>query len=166
MVRSAFSICCSCQLVLATGSFSEHRPLYSVSTLLIGEMLEVARYGPHGGKLHLVYRGWWGYSTWRKKNLHFDHHYIGNSNANHITLHDVYCMFHVRSWGCFEKNISRRPFRQRICCLYITNRRFSHSLTLIHTSEQTHIIGPTRCKLQDGWKPLQPAAKRSMIHLV
>jgi len=34
---------------VAKGSFSDHWPLYLVLTLLLGEMLDVARYGPHGG---------------------------------------------------------------------------------------------------------------------
>jgi len=32
--------------------------VYLVLTLLLGKMLDVARYGPYGGKLHLLCQGW------------------------------------------------------------------------------------------------------------
>jgi len=37
----------------------EHWTLHLVLTLLMGEMLDVARYRPHRGKLHLSCRGWY-----------------------------------------------------------------------------------------------------------
>jgi len=40
-----------CLAEMATGSFSKHGALYFVLTLLMGEMLDVATYGPDGGKL-------------------------------------------------------------------------------------------------------------------
>jgi hypothetical protein len=42
----AWLICLICQLEVEKCSISEHRPLYHVLTLLLGEMLDVARYGP------------------------------------------------------------------------------------------------------------------------
>jgi len=46
-------------LVVAKSSFLEHWPLYCVLTLLMGDMLDVGRDGPHGGKLPLSHRGWY-----------------------------------------------------------------------------------------------------------
>jgi len=66
--------------------FSEHWPLYFVLTLLMDKMLDVARYGPHRGKLRLLCRGWYASLTWTKHNLDFDHHWIGNSNANRTSF--------------------------------------------------------------------------------
>jgi len=48
-----------CLLVVAKGSSSEHRPMYFAFRLLMGEMLDVARYGLQGGKLGLVCPGWY-----------------------------------------------------------------------------------------------------------
>jgi len=50
--------CHICPWEVAKGSFSEHWPFYLVLTLLLGEMLVVARNGPHGGKLRLWGEGW------------------------------------------------------------------------------------------------------------
>jgi len=55
---SALPIYHICRPVVVKGSFSEHWPLYFVLTLLIGMMLDVARYGPHEGKLRLLCRVW------------------------------------------------------------------------------------------------------------
>ena len=57
VVGNASWICHICLPEVAKGSFSENWPLYLVLTLLLGEMLDVARYGPHGRKLrHLCQR--------------------------------------------------------------------------------------------------------------
>jgi len=55
---NALLICHICPLEVAKGSFSERWPLYLVLTLLLGKMLDVARNGPHGGKLRLLCQGW------------------------------------------------------------------------------------------------------------
>ena len=52
------SICHICPPEVAKGSFSEHSPLYLVLNLLLGKMLDIARYRPHGGKLRLLCQGW------------------------------------------------------------------------------------------------------------
>ena len=77
------SICSIYPLEVANDSFSEHCPLYIVLTLLLGEMLDVARYGPHGGKLRLLCQGWEVSSIRTKQNQCFDRHFFGNSRANH-----------------------------------------------------------------------------------
>jgi len=51
-------ICCISRPGVGKGSFSENLPLYLVLTLLLGEMLDVARCGPNGGKLRLLCQGW------------------------------------------------------------------------------------------------------------
>jgi len=58
VVWNALSICHISPPEVAKGSFSEHWPLCLVLTLLLGEMLDVARNGPHGGKLRLLCQGW------------------------------------------------------------------------------------------------------------
>jgi len=55
----ASSICWIYQLVVARCSFLEHSPLYYVLTILLCEMLDVARYGLHGGKLRLLCQSWY-----------------------------------------------------------------------------------------------------------
>jgi len=57
-VWNASSICHIRQLEVAKGSFSEHWPLYLLLTLLLGEMLDVAKKEPYGGKLCLLCHGW------------------------------------------------------------------------------------------------------------
>jgi len=52
-----------CPLELVKGSFSHHGTSYLVLTLLLGEMLDVGRYGPPGGKLSLLGHGWCVWST-------------------------------------------------------------------------------------------------------
>jgi len=47
---NAWSIWRICLPVTATGSFSEHCPLYFVLTSQMDEMLDLATYGLHGGK--------------------------------------------------------------------------------------------------------------------
>jgi hypothetical protein len=65
--------------------------------MLMGVMMDLAIYEPHGGKPRLLCRGWYAYSTLRKRNLHFDCHYNENGDANHTSLHDVQRPFHVQS---------------------------------------------------------------------
>jgi len=58
VVWNALEICHIGPLEVAKGSFSEHWPLYRVLTLLLADMLDVARNGPHWGKLHLLGQRW------------------------------------------------------------------------------------------------------------
>ena len=58
VVLKALLICRFCPLEVAKCSFSEHGPWYFVLTLLLGEMLDVARSGQYEGKLHLICQGW------------------------------------------------------------------------------------------------------------
>jgi len=55
----ALWICGISQSEVVKGSFSTHWALNFVLTSLLSEMLDVASYGPHGGKLHLVGQGWY-----------------------------------------------------------------------------------------------------------
>ena len=55
---NTLSTCRICRRDMATRSLSEHWPLYFVLTLLLGVMLDVARYGQYGGKLRLLCQGW------------------------------------------------------------------------------------------------------------
>ena len=155
-----------CLQVVAKGSFSEHSSLYFVLTLLMGKMFEIVRYGPHGGKLHLLSRGWYAYSTWTKQNLCFDHHDIGNYTAYRASLHDDWCLFHVRSPGFLETIISRLHVCWRMCCGWFTNTMFRLLCTSIDPCKETLNIAPTWRKTQDGWRLLQSAAIRSRCHLV
>jgi len=88
VVWIAWSICRIRQPEVAKYPFTEHWPLFLELTVLFGEMSDVARYGPYGGKLCLSCEGWYIWSTWVKQNLRFDCHFIGNSNANPITWLD------------------------------------------------------------------------------
>jgi hypothetical protein len=58
VVWNSSSICNICLPEVANGSVSEDWPMYLVLTLLFGEMLDVARNGPHGGKMGLLWQGW------------------------------------------------------------------------------------------------------------
>ena len=82
IVSNASLICHICPPVVAKGSFSEHWLLYLVLTLLLGEMLDIARNGLHGGKLRLLCQGWYVWSIRTNQNQRFDCHFIGNSHAN------------------------------------------------------------------------------------
>jgi len=119
----AFLIGCICQLEVAKVSFAEHCPLYLVSTLLSGLMLDVATHGPYGGKLCLLSQGWYVWSTWTIQNRRFDRDYIGISNANSTTWLDFHCLCHVGSRGCLGKNI--------IWCLFSRRMSFSFILQLV-----------------------------------
>jgi len=81
----ASSICCISPPEVAQCLFSEPWPLYLESTSLLGEILEVSRYGPHGGKLCHLCQGCYIWSPWRKRNVCFNRHLFRNSNDNHIT---------------------------------------------------------------------------------
>jgi len=59
IVSSDLPICWICYIVVVKGSFSEHWPLYFILTMLIDNMLDVARYGRHGGELHLLCQHWY-----------------------------------------------------------------------------------------------------------
>jgi len=81
MVWTALSTCHICLVEVVQGSFLEHWPLYFVLTLLLGEIADVARYGPYGGEMHLLCQGWYVWSPSKKQHLCFDRHSIGNNNA-------------------------------------------------------------------------------------
>jgi len=59
VVWTAWSICHICRREVAKCSFSEHSPLLCVLTMLLGEMLDVARHGHCGGNLRLLCQGWY-----------------------------------------------------------------------------------------------------------
>jgi len=67
--------------------------------------------------------------------------------------------------GFLETNISRRPVCRRMYYFNPTTPTFRRLFTVIYPCKQTHNITQTWCKLQDGWKPMQPAAIRSRIQL-
>jgi hypothetical protein len=59
VVWIASSICCICLPQVAKDSFSAHSPLFLMFTWLLGEMLDVARYGLQWGTLRLYIKiGW------------------------------------------------------------------------------------------------------------
>jgi len=76
---TALLIGLSSTLEVAKYSSSEYQLLQYALTLLLREMLDVARYGQYWGKLHLLCQGWYIYSSWRKQNLLFDCQFNGNS---------------------------------------------------------------------------------------
>jgi len=100
------------------GSFSEHWPLYLVLTSFLGEMLDVARHGPHGGKLGLVCQGWYVWLIQKKQNQRVDHYMIRNIDANSTLLTDSLCEIHVRSRRCLETNMTRGSSVEE-CRVYI-----------------------------------------------
>jgi hypothetical protein len=53
--------------------------------MLLGETLDIARYGSHGAKLRLLCQDWQVSSIRKKPNQRFDRHFIGNSHPN-LTL--------------------------------------------------------------------------------
>jgi len=79
VVWSALSTCCICPPEVVTGSCSEHWPLYLVLTSLLGEMLDVARCGPHGGMLCILCQCRYIGSISAKQNIHFVRHFDENS---------------------------------------------------------------------------------------
>jgi len=78
-VWSTFAIFHICLPGVAKSSFSEHWPWLFALTLLVGEMLDVPRYGQYGGKFRLLSQGWHVYSSWTKQKLVFDSQWNGNS---------------------------------------------------------------------------------------
>jgi len=109
-----------------------------VLTSLLGEILDVARYGPHGGKLCHLCQGSYIWSTQRKQNLRSDRHFIRNSNFNHKSWIYSQSEFRIRSQQCVDTNISRRPFRQSISILYLSNMRYQLSFTSMYPCKQTN----------------------------
>jgi len=87
-------------------------------------------------------------------------------NANHRSWRDVWHLYHVRSQGFVETNISRCPFQRRMYRCYHSNTGLQRSVTVIYPSKQSHNIRQTWVKSQDGWQPMQPAAMRRRIHPV
>jgi hypothetical protein len=53
----ARSICDICLLEVSKDCDLEHSSRYFLLILLLGEMLDIATYGPDGGKLHLLFEG-------------------------------------------------------------------------------------------------------------
>jgi len=137
-VWSALLICSIWPPEVERSSFLEHWPLYRVLTSLLGEILDVARYGPHGGKLCHLCQGSYIWSTQTKQNLRSDRHFIRNSNFNHKSWIYSQSEFRIRSQQCVETNISRRPFRQSISILYLSNMRYQLSFTSMYPCKQTN----------------------------
>jgi len=164
-VWSALSICRICLLEVQKSSFSEHWPLYGELTLLLGKMLDVARYGPHGGKLCLLCQGSYVWSTQTKRNLRRDRHFIRNSNATDTSWLGSECVFGVKSRQCVETIITRRPSCRRIWFPYLSNMRYQRSFTAMYPSKQTNNIGSIYCKSRDRGNHLQLAAIPSRIKL-
>jgi len=135
---TALSICRICPLQVKKSSFSDHWPLCRVLTLLLAEMSDVARYGPHGGKLCIKCQGSYVESTPTKRNLSFDRQFIWNSNTNHTWSLNSYRVFCVRSRRCVETNITRCPFRRRISFLYLSNMRYQLLFTSMYPCKQTN----------------------------
>jgi len=127
-------------------------------------MLDVARYGQYGGKLHLLCQGRYIYSTWTKWNLPFDCQWNGNNLANRTTWLHYQSQFHVLSGGLFETNISKHPLPWRMAYLYLTTMGFRQSYGSTYPWKQTH-IRPTDCKSRHVGKPLQLAVICSRIHV-
>jgi len=50
--------------------------------------------------------------------------------------------------------------------IYLPRTRFRRSFTVIYRCKQTNHIGPSWCKLQVGWQPVQWAVMCNRIHLV
>jgi hypothetical protein len=147
------------------GLISQYWPWNIVCTLLFGKLWDVWRHGPHGGKLYLLYPGWYVPSTWTKQNLHFDCHFIGKSNANHTTWLDYQYLIHPRFQGDLVTNITRHLFCRRIFCSCSTNMLFRLLFTFIYPCKQRNNIRPTYWKSWDGCNPLQAAAIHCRIHL-
>jgi len=64
-----------------------------------------------------LYQGWYVWSTWTKKTLHCNSHWIGSSKVNCITWLNGEHVFHVRTQGCLETTITRCPFHWRVSFL-------------------------------------------------
>jgi len=158
-------ICRICLKEAAKASFSDHCPIYFEWILLLSEMLYVAWYGPHGGKLHHLCQGWYIWSTWTKQNLHFDCHYIGNSNANRTTWVDFYCLLHARSRGFLETMITRHHLHRRMYFWYLSIMRFRLLFSSVYTSKHRNNNRPTYCESCGGRNLLQSAAICSRIHV-
>ena len=136
-VGTALSIFRNCMLEVVNSSFSEHWSMTQVFPLLLGEMLNVARYRPHGGKLTLWCQGSYVWSTRTKKNLLFDRPFHWNSNANCTSWLDGYYVFDVRSWQWIVRNITRQPVRRRICFFYLVIMRYQLSFTSTYACKPT-----------------------------
>jgi hypothetical protein len=85
---TTLSICHICHPEVVKRSISEHWPLWFGSTLLLGEMLDVASYGQYLGKLRLLCQAWYVYSSCTMGNFALDCQYIRNSDTNRPTRHD------------------------------------------------------------------------------
>jgi hypothetical protein len=121
VVGSAVCIYSICQPIVAKDSVLEHLLLNVALTMLLGEMLDIERYGVHGHKLRLLYQDWHTWLTWMMENLHFDRHNIGKTNATGILLHDhVKHLLHVRSRDCLV-HMSADDLSVEQCALYISD---------------------------------------------
>jgi len=101
---------------------------------------------------------WYVWSTWTRQNLRFDRHFYGNSDANSQPWPVDWNLFDVRAGGYLETIMTRRPFRQRMSPLYLSNMRFQLSFARIYPCKRTNNIRKTNCKFCEGQKPLHPAA--------
>jgi len=68
-----------CRFAICACQESGKGPFWSIDHciscwLLLGLMLDVARYGLYGGKLRLLFQAWYTWSMWTKQILCFDHH--------------------------------------------------------------------------------------------
>ena len=121
----------------------------------MGELLDVARYRPYGGNLHLLFQGWQVWSIWTNQNLCFDSHFIGNRQGNCTLWCDGNHLIHVRFMRCLETNITRRPFHRRMSILYLSNMRYRLSFIGMYPCIDTYYVELTYCKPRDCWNPLQ-----------
>lgn len=82
-------------------------PLQSVLPLLLGEILDVERYGQYGGKLCLLRQGWHVKSSWTQPNLACTCQYSRNSYAYRNAWLNCLCQLYALTWGYFWTNMSR-----------------------------------------------------------
>jgi hypothetical protein len=110
-----------------------------VLTLMLGQMLDIARYRPHGCKLSILYQGSYIWLNWKKQNLHDHCHMFGYSNANFLSRLEGYCVSNFRLKWCVERNITRCPFCRRIYLLYLSTIRFQLLVTSMNPCHQQTI---------------------------
>jgi len=120
---------------LPAGS-GQNWPLYVALTLMLGQMLGIARYRPHGCKLSILCQGLYICLTWTKQNLHYHRYFFGYSNANFLSWLHGYFVFYIRLKWCVERNVTRHPFRWRICFLYWSTIRFQLLFTPMYPGKE------------------------------
>jgi len=145
VVWNAMTSCRICPPEVAKGSFWEHWPWNLELTLLLGEMLNVASCGPHGGKLSLLCQDWYICSTWKKQDLHFDR-YIKRTSATTLVSVKNTLMFwtslitpteHRTVWP----RLTRFPSPRRWVALHAYLLYFGRGLWWrVHTFKTTHVF--------------------------